>query len=451
MLKARILVVDDEEIARDNLTHVLQRDGFEVVAAASGAEALSILSRGRIKLLLTDLRMGGMDGLALMREAREKQPNLEVVVITAHASTESAVDAMRAGAFYYIEKPFRLPEVRKIVREALEKVSLKEENASLKSALSQATGASRVITQSPVMQGVLATAAQVAPTDCAVLIVGETGTGKEVVARYIHENSHRATRPFLALNCGALSDELLANELFGHERGAFTGATGSKSGLIETAAGGTLFLDEVTEMSASIQVKLLRVLQEREFFRLGGREAIASDVRIVAATNRDPLRCIEEGTFRQDLYFRLNVVGISLPPLRERKGDIPLLALHFLAKGAQKMGKNVVEITPEAFECLLAHSFQGNVRELENIIDRGIALSTGTAITRELLPPEIVKNGDENTDPGLEGRIPTLAEIEARHIKRVLEHTDGNRLKAAALLGIDRVSLWRKLRHKAKP
>lgn len=448
MLKPRILVVDDEEIARDNLTHVLQRDGFDVASAASGAEALEILSRSRIKLLLTDLRMGGMDGLALMKQAREKQPNLEVVVITAHASTESAVDAMRAGAFYYIEKPFRLPDVRKIVREALEKVTLKEENATLKLALSQATGASRVITQSPVMQSVLATAAQVAPTDCAVLIVGETGTGKEVIARYIHENSHRATRPFLALNCGSLSDELLANELFGHEKAAFTGATGAKPGLIETAAGGTLFLDEVTEMSPSIQVKLLRVLQEKEFFRLGGREAIATDVRIVAATNRAPLLCIEEGTFRQDLYFRLNVVGLSLPPLRARKGDIPLLALHFLAKSASKMGKPVVEITPEAFECLLAHSFQGNVRELENIIDRGVALSTGTAITRDLLPPEIVKSGDENPDPSLEGRIRTLAEVEARHIKRVLEHTDGNRLKAAELLGIDRVSLWRKLRRK---
>lgn len=448
MLKPRILVVDDEEIARDNLTHVLQRDGFDVASAASGAEALEILSRSRIKLLLTDLRMGGMDGLALMKQAREKQPNLEVVVITAHASTESAVDAMRAGAFYYIEKPFRLPDVRKIVREALEKVTLKEENATLKLALSQATGASRVITQSPVMQSVLATAAQVAPTDCAVLIVGETGTGKEVIARYIHENSHRATRPFLALNCGSLSDELLANELFGHEKAAFTGATGAKPGLIETAAGGTLFLDEVTEMSPSIQVKLLRVLQEKEFFRLGGREAIATDVRIVAATNRAPLLCIEEGTFRQDLYFRLNVVGLSLPPLRARKGDIPLLALHFLAKSASEMGKPVVEITPEAFECLLAHSFQGNVRELENIIDRGVALSTGTAITRDLLPPEIVKSGDENPDPSLEGRIRTLAEVEARHIKRVLEHTDGNRLKAAELLGIDRVSLWRKLRRK---
>lgn len=448
MLKPRILVVDDEEIARDNLTHVLQRDGFEVASAASGAEALEILSRSSIKLLLTDLRMGGMDGLALMKQARDKQPNLEVVVITAHASTESAVDAMRAGAFYYIEKPFRLPDVRKIVREALEKVTLKEENATLKLALSQATGASRVITQSPVMQSVLATAAQVAPTDCAVLIVGETGTGKEVIARYIHENSHRATRPFLALNCGSLSDELLANELFGHEKAAFTGATGTKPGLIETAAGGTLFLDEVTEMSPSIQVKLLRVLQEKEFFRLGGREAIATDVRIVAATNRAPLLCIEEGAFRQDLYFRLNVVGLSLPPLRARKGDIPLLALHFLAKSASKMGKPVVEITPEAFECLLAHSFLGNVRELENIIDRGVALSTGTAITRDLLPPEIVKSGDENPDPSLEGRIRTLAEVEARHIKRVLEHTDGNRLKAAELLGIDRVSLWRKLRQK---
>jgi len=446
MANQGVLVVDDEAIARDNLAHVLRREGLDVACAANGNEALETLSRTRVALLLTDLKMPGMDGLTLMKEARERHPCLEVVVITAHASTESAVDAMRAGAFYYIEKPFRLPEVRKVVREALEKVALKEENATLKSALSQAMGSSRVVTQSVAMQEVLSTATQVAPTDCAVLIVGETGTGKEVVARYIHESSRRAAGRFLALNCGALTEELLANELFGHERGAFTGATGTKPGLIETAAGGTLFLDEVTEMSPAIQVKLLRVLQEREFFRLGGRVAIPTDVRIVAATNRDPLSCVGEGRFRQDLYFRLNVVGLSLPPLRARRGDIPLLALHFLARSARRMGKPVSEIAPDALECLLAHSFPGNVRELENLVDRGVALATGTAITRDLLPAEVVKNVEDSPAPEPAGRIPTLAEIEARHIQRVLAHTNGNRAKAAELLGIDRVSLWRKLR-----
>lgn len=446
MDKQRVLVVDDEAIARDNLAHVLRREGLEVASAANAAEALDALSRARIALLLTDLKMPGMDGLSLLKTARERHPGLEVVVITAHASTESAVDAMRAGAFYYIEKPFRLPEVRKVVGEALEKVALRTENAKLKTALSQALGASRVITQSPLMQQVLSTAAQVATTDCSVLIVGETGTGKEVLARYIHENSHRATGPFLALNCGAFSEELLANELFGHERGAFTGATGLKPGLLETAAGGTLFLDEVTEMSLAIQVKLLRVIQEREFFRLGGQTAIPTDVRIVAATNRPPLSYVEAGKFRQDLYFRLNVVGLALPPLRERRGDIPLLALHFLARSASRMGKPVAEIDPAAFECLLAHDFPGNVRELENLMDRGVALATGTAITRDLLPPEVVQRADAHPAAIPEGRILTLAELEARHIRRVLTHTDGNRAKAAELLGIDRVSLWRKLR-----
>lgn len=447
MAEIRVLVVDDEPIARQNLAHALGRDGIVADVAADGDEALEMLAQTAYPLVLTDLRMPGMDGLSLLREIRQRLPQTEVIVITAHASTDSTVEAMRAGAFYYVEKPFRLPEVRKVVREALEKTALKAENASLRSALSRAGGSTRILTSSPLMESVLETASRVAGTDCTVLVAGETGTGKEVLARFLHEQSGRADKPFIGINCGALSEELLNNELFGHERGAFTGATAGKIGLLETAARGTLFLDEVTEMSAAVQVKLLRVLQEREFYRLGGREAIRTDVRIIAATNRDPQQCVDEGRLRQDLYFRLNVVGLKLPPLRERRGDIPLLAAHFLARCARRMNKTVTEIAPEAFEAMLSHDFPGNVRELENLIERGVALASGSAITIDLLPPELLRRASTGEAPGNRSEaVLTLAESERRHIFRVLEQVGGNRALAAQMLGIDRVSLWRKLR-----
>lgn len=448
MADPRVLIVDDEPIARNNLAHALERDGIASDTAANGNDALVMLTETAYPLILTDLRMPGLDGLELLREIKQRRPECEVVVITAHATTSSTVDAMRAGAFYYIQKPFRLAEVRKVVREALEKAALRAENASLRSALTRATATPRILTVSPLMEAVLDTATRVAATDCTVLIVGETGSGKEVMARYLHEQSARSGQPFVGINCGAFSEELLGNELFGHERGAFTGATAGKPGLLETAAGGTLFLDEVTEMSAAMQVKLLRVLQEREFYRLGGREPVRTDVRIVAATNRDPVQCVQEGRLRQDLYFRLNVVGLQVPPLRDRRGDIPLLAAHFLASAARRMGKPVSEIAPEAFEAMLNHDFPGNVRELENLIERGVALSPGKSITLDLLPPAVARQ-PESTDaapPRAKGPPMTLAENERQHILRMLEHTGGNRILAAQLLGIDRVSLWRKLR-----
>lgn len=444
----QVLIVDDEPIARHNLAHALERDGLTTDTAADGEEALAKLAATPCSLVLTDLRMPGMDGLTLLKEIRQRQPETEVIVITAHASTDSTVEAMRAGAFYYVEKPFRLPEVRKVVREALEKNALKSENAQLRSALARATGSHRILTVSPEMESVLDTANRIAGTDCTVLIVGETGTGKEVLARHLHEQSRRAGKPFIGINCGALPEELLNNELFGHERGAFTGATAGKPGLFETAAGGTLFLDEVTEMSPAVQVKLLRVLQEREFYRLGGREAIATDVRIIAATNRDPQQCVQDGRLRQDLYFRLNVVCLNLPPLRQRRSDIPLLANHFLGQSASRMGKTVRHIDPGVFDALLSYNFPGNIRELENLVERGVALAPGDILSAELLPAEIKRpptTPRSDTSPSPDS-ITSLAENERQHILRALEQTGGNRALAAQLLGIDRVSLWRKLR-----
>lgn len=441
-----ILVVDDEEIARQNLIHVLRKEGLDADGAADGREAEAMLAGKEYQVVLTDLRMPGMDGMALLNLVKERWPDTEVIVITAHASTGSAVDAMRAGAFYYIEKPYRLPEVRKVVKEALEKAALRRENAALKTALSLATGKSRIITNSPLMEDLLVTATRVAPTDCNVLIHGETGTGKEVMARHLHDNSRRAAAPFIAINCGAFTEELLANELFGHERGAFTGAVAAKGGLLEAAEGGTLFLDEITEMSLAMQVKLLRLLQEREFFRIGGTRTLKADIRVIAATNRDPEKCVTDGRLRQDLYFRLNVVALHLPPLRSRRGDIPVLATHFLSKAAHRMGKRVSEIQPDAFDCLLAYGYPGNIRELENIMERAVALAEGSVITTDLLPEAVrqAKPG-QSADPSASPLLP-LSAMERQHIMRALEHTKGNRALAAQILGIDRVSLWRKLR-----
>ena len=446
MTNPAVLVVDDEEIACTNLAHVLKREGLAVDATSDPAQAVAWLDSKRYQLVLTDLRMPGLDGLSLLKQVKERSPETEVIVITAHASTASAVDAMRAGAFYYVEKPFRLHDVRKVVKEALEKSSLKSENAQLKTALSLATGKCRIITSSPVMEELVATATRVAPTNCTVLIHGETGTGKEVMARHLHDNSERAGGPFVAINCGTLSEELLANELFGHERGAFTGASAMKSGLLEAAEGGTLFLDEVTEMTPAVQVKLLRFLQDREFFRLGGTAPIKADIRVIAATNRDPEACVAAGTLRQDLYFRLNVVSIHIPPLRERRGDIPLLAMHFLSRAAHQMHKPVSEIAPEAFERLLAHDYPGNVRELENLMERGVALAQGNAVSADLLPASLQRTGITAPIGDPTAPIIPLAELERQHIMHALAYTGGNRSTAAKLLGIDRVSLWRKLR-----
>lgn len=444
--EVRILVVDDEEIARQNLMHVLGREGWQVDCAADAAQAATLLNETRYQLVLTDLRMPGVDGLTLLRSIKERDSSIEVIVITAHASAGSAVEAMRAGAFFYIEKPFRIADVRKIVHEALEKGQLKRENTALKVELAQSTNSRRIVSSSEVMQRLLATATQIAPTDCTVLIHGETGVGKELIARHIHECSNRAAAPFIAINCGVLSEELLANELFGHERGAFTGAAATKPGLLEVAEGGTLFLDEVTEMPPAIQVKLLRVLQEREFSRLGGSQIIKSNIRILAATNRNPLEAVDAGVLRQDLYFRLNVLGLEIPPLRERKEDLPVLVAHFLSRHALRMGKSLPQVSDDAMKHLLNYPFPGNIRELENILERAVALCRSQIIDESLLPENLVGASSAKIGTANRTSIRTLAEMEREHILDVLKCCDGSRVQAAKILGIDRVSLWRKMK-----
>ncbi|OGW40452.1 MAG: Fis family transcriptional regulator [Nitrospirae bacterium GWD2_57_9] len=441
----KLLIIDDERVALRNLEHVMKKEGYEVAGTQSGANALKLLEEQRFDVVLTDLRMEKVDGMEILRRCRELYPDTEVIMITGFATLESGVEAMKHGAFYYIAKPFKLDEVRKVVREAAEKVSLKKENKHLREQIEHYQGKVKIITQDPSMQRLLETARQVAPTDCNVLITGESGTGKELFARYLHFSSKRAEGPFFAINCGAFTEELLTSELFGHERGAFTGATGAKKGLIEMAGGGTLFLDEITEMPASMQVKLLRVIQEREMLRVGGTELIKVDVRLVAATNRNIQDAIREGSFRQDLYFRLNVVTLRIPPLSQRKDDIHLLSYYFLKKYAVLMKKNVTEITPDVIGLLMNYDFPGNVRELENIIERGVALATGCMIELAHLPEDL-RELSIRTFRKKEGKIPSLEDQETAYIKWVLNEVGGNKTVAAQMLGIDRVSLWRKLK-----
>ena len=440
----RLLIVDDEEVALRNLEHVMRRAGHSVATASSGVEALARLDAEDFDLLLTDLRMENVDGMKLLKVCRQKHPDAEVIMITGYATAESAVKAMKEGAFYYVAKPFRLDEVRQVVAEALEKIFLKRENQALREQLDRVQGRVKIITQDARMQKLLEMVRQIGPTGCNVVITGESGTGKELFARYLHEHGGRPDGPFVAVNCGAFNEELLANELFGNEKGAFTGATG-KPGLIETANGGTLFLDEVTEMSTAMQVKLLRVIQEREVLRLGGTQTTKVDVRFCAATNRDVPELVQAGRFRQDLYFRLNVVNIHIPPLSERREDIPLLAYHFLNKYGGLMRKTVNEIAPTVLDLLQAYEFPGNVRELENIIERAVAICTGHAIEAEHLPASV---RELSLQPARrrEGQMPTLEEQGREYILQVLKETNGNQTLAAEILGINRVSLWRKLK-----
>jgi DNA-binding NtrC family response regulator len=444
-MNARLLVIDDEAIALRNLSHVLRKEGYEVVARQSGPAGLKELERGRFDVVVTDLRMEKVDGMAILRRAKELLPDCEVIVVTGYAAVGTAITAMKQGAFHYVAKPFRLDEVREVVRAAVELARLKDENRELRLRIEGYRGQVNIITQDPGMLRLLDTARQVAPTDCNVLVTGESGTGKELLARYLHMHGGRSTAPFVAVNCGAFQEELLANELFGHEKGAFTGADRAKRGLIEMADGGTLFLDEIGEMTLPMQVKLLRVLQERELMRVGGMQPVKVDVRVIAATNRDLPAAVAAGRFRSDLWFRLNVVNLVLPPLRARRDDVPLLAFYFLKKHALAMGREITDIAPEALRLLNDYDWPGNVRELANVIERGVALARGNLIEVRHLPEALKELTVRVVEPP-SGELPTLEEFENEYIRRVLERTGGNRSQAADILGIDRVSLWRRMK-----
>jgi DNA-binding NtrC family response regulator len=443
--QGKLLIVDDEEIALRNLDRVMTKEGYAVTTTQSGAEALLLIARQPFDIVLTDLRMEKVDGMQILRACRASHPDTEVIMITGYATTESAVEAMKHGAFYYIAKPFRLDEVRKVVAEAMEKIRLRRENKQLKEQVAAYEGKVKIITQDGGMRRLLELARQIAPTDCNVLIAGESGTGKELFARYLHFHSHRSKGPYLAINCGAFSGELLANELFGHEKDAFTGATSQKRGLIEAASGGTFFLDEITEMSSEMQAKLLRVIQEKEVLRLGATQPIQADIRVIAATNRDIAEAVKSGVLRQDLYFRLNVVTLRIPPLSQRKEDIPLLARYFLQKYSTQMKKYVTDISQDALEVLMRYDFPGNVRELENIIERGVAITYGDTIALTHLPDEL-REASGIPVQKKNGKLPTLEEHEREYIHWVLKEVGGNQTAAAQTLGINRSSLWRKLK-----
>jgi len=441
----KVLVIDDEKITLKNLEHVLKKEGYDVTGTDSGVEALKLIEKQEFDIVLTDIKMEKVDGFEILKKCKALYPDTEVVMITGYATVENAVTAMKQGAFYYIAKPFKLDIIRKIILEASEKVKLKKEVKQLRQQLDFHEKVN-IITQNSKMLKLLEIARQIAPTDCNVLITGESGTGKELFARYIHLNSLRKKGPFLAVNCGAFSEELLSNELFGHEKGAFTGANALKKGLIEMASSGSLFLDEITEMSLTMQAKLLRVIQEREFFRLGATEPIKVDVRFIAATNRDIKEEVKNGKFREDLYYRLNVVNIEIPPLRDRKDDIPLLVAYFSKKYSLLMKKEITGVSEEAINLLVNYEYPGNVRELENIIERAVVLCNSSQIDVEHLPSDL-KELKIEVFTKKEGKFMSLEELEKEYIKWILREVGNNKTVAAQILGIDRVSLWRKLKN----
>ncbi len=433
---ARVLIVDDEANARTALAELLRDDGFSVETAADGFKALPKLEEFAPDLLLTDLKMPGMDGMELMRKARELLPDLVSVVMTAHGAVETAVTAMRQGAADYLNKPINVDELVIVIGRALEARKLQKEAGQLRERLSERNRIESIVGSSPPMLKIFETILQVAPSRASVLITGESGTGKELVAAAVHEHSNRAAGPFVKLHCAALAESLLESELFGHEKGSFTGAQTRRDGRFQQADGGTLFLDEIGEISPAIQVKLLRFLQEREFERVGGNQTVKVDVRVVAATNRDLATAVKEGKFREDLFYRLNVVSIEMPPLRARPSDVPLLAMKFLQKYSAENEKKIDGFAQDALSMLSQYAWPGNVRELENAIERAVVVCRGSEIGIADLAPQITANAGRSVDgmPQIPGS--SLAELERYAILRTLEHTGGSTSRAAEMLGI---------------
>ncbi|HEX6941019.1 MAG TPA: sigma-54 dependent transcriptional regulator [Longimicrobiales bacterium] len=452
-----VLLVDDEELLVKSCSRLLEHEGYQVLTAHRGRDALELVRRHRPDIVLTDLMLPDIDGMELLRETRRLDPQALVIMITGFATVDSSIEAIRAGAYDYIPKPFTATQLQILVGRAANQVRLARDNERLRGELRERYSLENIIGVSEAMQRVFALVHKVAATDASVFISGESGTGKELIARSIHQNSPRAEKPFVAVNCAAFPENLLESELFGHERGAFTGAMTQKRGLMEVASGGTFFLDEICEMDLELQAKLLRVLQERKIRRVGGEMEIPIDIRVIAATNRDPEEAVAEGTLRQDLYFRLNVVPIRVPPLRARREDIPLLAQHFLRRYAEKYERDAaapLRLAPDALRALMAHSWPGNVRELQNLMERVVSLAApGQEVTLQDLPDELstVAAASSPITPDVdrpfhEAKEQAIEAFERAYLEALLVRHDGNISEAARRAGIDRKTVHRMLK-----
>lgn len=439
MARASILIVDDELILRESLSAWLARDDFYVEAVASAEEALERIRQTRYDIVFLDIKLEGMSGLEALKKIRDLDPDTAVVMITAYGSISTAVEAMKDGAHDYLLKPFEPETLTVLIEKILDRMARDRENLYLRAAYQERTKFENLIGQSPAMQEVFDLIQEVAPTESTVLITGETGTGKELVAKAIHTRSSRAQGPFVAVNCGALPEHLMESELFGHQKGAFTDAKTTKKGRLELAFGGSLFLDEVGEISLRMQIDLLRVLEERTFYRVGGTQPIEADFRVIVATNRDLEQAVREKSFRQDLYYRLKVISLEIPPLRKRKEDIPLLADHFRFRFAQETNKEIDSISREALDEMMLYDWPGNVRELENAIERAVVVGKSRSIQPQDLPIFSSTQSKEHQDQ-------SLREIEKEHISSVLEQTNWNIKKSAETLGIDRSTLYHKIK-----
>lgn len=436
-----VLVVDDDDRMRELLVEIFNSQGHQVIAASDGDSAIRFIIENKFSLIVTDLKMPKQDGMAIVRQAKAVDAELPIIMITGHGSVHSAIEAMKQGAYDYIEKPFDPEQLKLVANRALRYYQLIRKNRLMNSTLNDLRS-HELIGGGSAMQKIKRLVANIAPLDVSVMIQGETGTGKELVARLVHRNSRRAGNLFLPVNCGAIAENLLESELFGHEQGAFTGAEHQKKGLVELASAGTLFLDELNNMPAAFQAKILRFLQDRSFFRVGGGKELRSDVRIVAATNVNLIEEVAAGRFRDDLYFRLSVMVLRLPPLRQRPEDIPELASYFLRKYSSLYEKKVDRIDPYTLDQLIDHPWPGNIRELENVISSSVIMTTGTAITSACLPEDF-RRGTLVTS--IKGSM-KLSDMEQSMIRKALQRADGNKARAARMLGIDTSTLWRKMK-----
>ncbi len=450
----KILLAEDNDLSRENLTELLTEEGYEVEAVKDGREAMDAFPCAKYDLVITDLKMPHVDGLQLLKFIKEINPENIVIMITGHATVDNAVNAMRIGAFDYITKPLKQDLVVLTVKRALSHARLRDENIALRSHLEKRYNFGKIVSYSEKMKAVVEKVKKVATSDSTVAIYGESGTGKELVAQALHFNSDRKNGPLVTVNCGAIPEELLESELFGHEKGAFTGAVRSRTGRFELAHGGTIFLDEIGDMSPTLQVKVLRVIQEKQFERIGGMKTLDVDVRIIAATNQDLEKAVIEKTFREDLFYRINVIPIHLPPLRERKVDIPVLTNHFLREFNRSKKKNVEKLMPEAMDCLMKYQWPGNVRELQNLTEMLVVMKEYGTIGTEDLPDKIQKNSGHTESVASDIEIPdsgldlndTICQFEKNLLRKALEESGGDKNRAAKLLKLNRTTLVEKLK-----